>query len=122
MAHWLLLVTHLNDAQPHLLVFDPLSASPCPYRPCHCAAIQPTGLKGEQWESREDVLELLSSSPLSSAWDPDVLKTFVQHALTLDFRGGVKLKCPLVQEGLVYTDCRVPYEVRELSTWKRELS
>jgi pimeloyl-ACP methyl ester carboxylesterase len=68
----------------------------------------------DRWESREAALKLMSKSPLSSAWDPDVLRTFVEHALTSDPRGGVKLKCPPVQEALIYADFMVPYEVWEL--------
>jgi pimeloyl-ACP methyl ester carboxylesterase len=96
-----------------LILVDPVIVQPF----CHTSVkdfVVGAFKRTERWDSREAALKHMSKSPLSTVWDPDVLSAFVEHALTPDPRGGMRLKCSPVQEGLVYADARVAYEVWEL--------
>ncbi|KAH9988077.1 Alpha/beta hydrolase family-domain-containing protein [Russula compacta] len=56
------------------------------------------------WPSREEAYSLLSKSPFFGAWDPGVLKNYVNYALVEDSSGQVSLKCTNVQEAVVFAD------------------
>ncbi|KAI0058362.1 alpha/beta-hydrolase [Artomyces pyxidatus] len=60
----------------------------------------------DTWPSREEAYRLLSASPFFGAWSPDVLKSYVEHALAVDPSGQVKLKCSGVQEAIVFSESR----------------
>lgn len=63
---------------------------------------------------REEALRILSETPFFAAWDPAVLKLYVECGTTPDSGGGVRLKTPTIQEALVFTESRTPYEVWEM--------
>jgi pimeloyl-ACP methyl ester carboxylesterase len=65
----------------------------------------------ERWPSHAEALRLLSQNPFFAAWDPDVLKLYVECALTSDPDGSVRLKMTGLQEALVFVESRTPYEV-----------
>lgn len=52
--------------------------------------------------------------PFFAAWDPEVLKNYVEHGLTPDPSGGFRLKMSGTQEAIVFADSYVAYEVWEL--------
>lgn len=45
------------------------------------------------WSNREEAYSLLSKSPFFGAWDPHVLRNYVDNALVEDTSGRVRLKC-----------------------------
>ena len=49
----------------------------------------------DRWSSREEAYKLLKQSAFG-AWDDEVLRLYVENALTNDPREGVTLKCPIV--------------------------
>jgi len=56
---------------------------------------------------------LFRQNPFFAAWDPEVLKIFVECGLTADAGGGVKLKMSRVQEAVVFAARLTAYEVWE---------
>ena len=60
----------------------------------------------------EEARSLLAASPVSGAWDPDVLDIYVSCGLT-PFAAGVRLKTSSVQEALVFAHGRTSFEVWE---------
>ncbi|KAI6137845.1 Alpha/beta hydrolase family-domain-containing protein [Pisolithus tinctorius] len=66
------------------------------------------------WSSREDALRQFKQSPFFASWHPEVLKTYVDHGLTVDATGGVRLKMTTVQEGLSYISMHISFEVWKL--------
>ncbi|KAG6381845.1 alpha/beta-hydrolase [Boletus reticuloceps] len=68
----------------------------------------------DRWSSREEALQLFQKSPFFSAWNPDVLRLYAEHALTDDVKGGVRLKMSGLQEGISFANRRLPVETWEL--------
>ncbi|KIK99561.1 hypothetical protein PAXRUDRAFT_786681 [Paxillus rubicundulus Ve08.2h10] len=68
----------------------------------------------ERWASREEALRLFKKSPFFSRWNPGVLQLYVDHGLTDDSDGGVKLKMSGLHEGLTFADQMTPCETWEL--------
>lgn len=62
----------------------------------------------------EEALRSFRLIPFFAAWDPEVLRNYVEHGLTPDPRGGFTLKTPGIQEAIVFADYRVACEVWEL--------
>jgi len=56
------------------------------------------------WQTREEAYSLMRKSPFFGAWDPDVLRIYVEYALVEDANGHVRLKCTNVQEAAVFAD------------------
>ncbi|KAG1859214.1 Alpha/Beta hydrolase protein [Suillus subluteus] len=73
-----------------------------------------TLLRRDQWLSREDALRSFKSSPMFSAWDPDVLRLYVDFGLYEDESGCVRLKTPPIHEALVLANPRASRETWEL--------
>ncbi|KAG1859224.1 Alpha/beta hydrolase family-domain-containing protein [Suillus subluteus] len=73
-----------------------------------------TLIRRDQWSSREDALRSFRSSPLFSAWHPDVLRLYVDFGLYEDESGCVRLKMPPVHEALVLANPRARRETWEL--------
>ncbi|TFY83002.1 hypothetical protein EWM64_g1010, partial [Hericium alpestre] len=65
----------------------------------------------EAWPSREEALRLLGGSPFFGAWDPEVLKLYVDYGLVEDAKGGVRLKTSGVQEAATFSDTWLRYEM-----------
>jgi pimeloyl-ACP methyl ester carboxylesterase len=100
-----------------LILVDPVIAQPGLYG-AHSKNLQGY-VRGalqrrEHWPTRDDALRLFKKAPFFAAWDPDILKTYVEHALAPDPKGGFRLKMSGFQEALVFVEARVPYEVWEL--------
>ncbi|KAA1472838.1 alpha/beta-hydrolase, partial [Dentipellis sp. KUC8613] len=57
----------------------------------------------ETWPSREEAHKLLRASPFFGAWEPEVLKLYVEHGLTPD-GSGVRLKTTGFQEAATFAD------------------
>jgi pimeloyl-ACP methyl ester carboxylesterase len=72
-----------------------------------------TLIRRDQWPSREDALRSFKSSPMFSAWHPDVLRLYVDFGLYEDESGCVRLKMPPIHEALVLAN---PLASRE--TWE----
>ncbi|KAG1872912.1 Alpha/Beta hydrolase protein [Suillus subalutaceus] len=68
----------------------------------------------DQWPSREDALRSFKSSPMFSAWHPDVLRLYVDFGLYEDESGCVRLKTPPIHEALVLANPRASRETWEL--------
>lgn len=66
------------------------------------------------WSSREEALHQFKQSPFFASWHPGVLKTYVDHGLTVDATGAARLKMTSVQEALSYVNAPVAFEVWEL--------
>jgi len=64
------------------------------------------------WQTREEAYSLLSKSPFFGAWDPDVLRIYVEYALVEDASGQVRLKCANLQEAAAFAD-----ENRSFEAW-----
>lgn len=54
------------------------------------------------------------SSPVLSAWHPDVLRLYVEYGLYEDGSGGVRLKTPPIQEALTLANLQASRETWEL--------
>ncbi|KAG2076277.1 alpha/beta-hydrolase [Suillus decipiens] len=76
--------------------------------------VSATLMRRDQWPSREDALRSLKSSPVFSAWHPDILRLYVDFGLYEDETGCVRLKIPPVQEALVLANPRASRETWEL--------
>ncbi|KAG1723855.1 hypothetical protein EDB19DRAFT_1898004 [Suillus lakei] len=59
-----------------------------------------TLVRREQWPSREDAFRSFKSSPMFSAWHPDVLQLFVDYGLYECGSGSVRLKTPPIHEAI----------------------
>ncbi|KAH8112353.1 Alpha/beta hydrolase family-domain-containing protein [Phellopilus nigrolimitatus] len=73
-----------------------------------------------EWKDRNETHRLFSASPFFSAWDPAVLDIYVECGLTplkhdsADLEdGGVALKMPGIQEGVVFAEALLTHEVFE---------
>ncbi|KAI5989851.1 hypothetical protein EDC04DRAFT_2873109 [Pisolithus marmoratus] len=66
------------------------------------------------WSSREEALCQFIQSPFFASWHPEVLKTYIDHGLTVDATGIARLKMTPVQEGLSIVNAPVSFEVWEL--------
>ncbi|KAG1789207.1 Alpha/Beta hydrolase protein [Suillus plorans] len=73
-----------------------------------------SSIRRDQWPSREDALRSFKSSPMFSAWHPDVLQLYVDFGLYEDDSGGVRLKTPPVHEAIVLANPRTSRETWEL--------
>lgn len=73
-----------------------------------------TLIRRDQWLSREDTLRSFQSSPVFSAWHPDVLCLYVDFGLYEDETGCVRLKTPPVHEALVLANPQASRETWEL--------
>jgi hypothetical protein len=64
---------------------------------------------------RNEALQLLSKSPFFGAWDPAVLRIYIECATypTTDASGKpvVRLKMPGIQEAIVFSETHTEYEV-----------
>ncbi|KZP03357.1 hypothetical protein FIBSPDRAFT_923550 [Athelia psychrophila] len=68
------------------------------------------------WSSKEEALRVFKANPFFTAWDPAVLRAYIEHGTTADSAlGGVKLKTPGVQEAIVFaSQTRFANEMWEL--------
>ncbi|KAG0703530.1 hypothetical protein DFH29DRAFT_915901 [Suillus ampliporus] len=69
-----------------------------------------TLVRREQWPSREDALRSFKSSPMFSAWHPDVLRLYVDYGLYDDESGCVRLTTPPIHEALILANPRTSRE------------
>jgi len=71
----------------------------------------------DTWSSRQEALELFQKNPFFQAWDPAVLKVYIECGiyLTKDEYGNdiAKLKMSGMQEGVVFAHVITPFEVYE---------
>ncbi|KAG1819131.1 Alpha/Beta hydrolase protein [Suillus subaureus] len=72
-----------------------------------------TLIRRQHWLSREDALRSFKSSPVFSAWHPDVLRLYVDYGLYEDGSGRVRLKTPPIHEAIVYANLQVSRETWE---------
>ncbi|KAF5384323.1 hypothetical protein D9615_003313 [Tricholomella constricta] len=75
-------------------------------------------LRREAWDSREEALEILKQSPFFGAWDPAVLKTYIDCGTydTIDpatRKPIIRLKMPGIQEAIVFSETHTEFEVFE---------
>ncbi|KAF8065184.1 Alpha/Beta hydrolase protein [Lyophyllum atratum] len=80
--------------------------------------VQGAILRRETWSSREEALRVLSQSPFFGAWDPAVLKVYLECGTyeTVDPLSGkpvIRLKMPGIQEAIVFSETHTEYEVFE---------
>ncbi|KAG6817570.1 hypothetical protein H0H87_006947 [Tephrocybe sp. NHM501043] len=80
--------------------------------------VQGAILRRESWSSREEALGLLSKSPFFGAWDPAVLKIYIDCGTydTTDPTTGkpvIRLKMPGIQEAIVFSETHTEVEVFE---------
>ncbi|EMD37002.1 hypothetical protein CERSUDRAFT_155418 [Gelatoporia subvermispora B] len=68
----------------------------------------------DRWTSREEALRLFGATPFFAAWDPEVLKIYVECGLYDAPDGSVRLKMPGIQEAVVFSEMLAKYEVWEL--------
>jgi len=61
-----------------------------------------------------EAFQLFSQLPFFAAWDPAVLKIYVECGLTDNADGSVRLKMSGVHEAILFAGRRTPYEVWEL--------
>jgi pimeloyl-ACP methyl ester carboxylesterase len=115
----LLLAAHKYPALwSSLIPLDPLF-SPYLFEDAdRVAALKPvianTIRRRDFWKTREEAFLSFSANPFFAVWHPSALHSFVTHALYDDpVTGGVRLKMPPVQEGVVY-ECRAYAEIWQL--------
>ncbi|KAF9011869.1 Alpha/Beta hydrolase protein [Cyathus striatus] len=72
-------------------------------------------LRRDTWASKEEALEIFLKSPFFRAWDPAVLRVYVEcglyHTTDKDGNTVVKLKMPGIQEAVVFSEVHTEYEV-----------
>ncbi|KAI6038642.1 Alpha/Beta hydrolase protein [Pisolithus marmoratus] len=71
-------------------------------------------IRRSSWSSREEALRQFKQSPFFASWHPEVLKTYVDHGLTIDTTGSARLKMAPVQEGLSIVSAPVSFGAWEL--------
>ncbi|KAL1948465.1 hypothetical protein VTO73DRAFT_12540 [Trametes versicolor] len=102
----------------HIVLVDAMIL-PAPY--AEPVSTQPTrnyvlGAVGRRdgWSSREEALQQFSVIPFFAAWDPAVLKIYVECGLHAGPDGQLKLKMPGVQEAVCFAENYAPFECFEL--------
>jgi pimeloyl-ACP methyl ester carboxylesterase len=55
-----------------------------------------------QWRDREEARRDFKSKPFFQTWDPEVLELYVQHGLSEDDGGALRLSCPPLQEAALF--------------------
>ncbi|KAG1875997.1 hypothetical protein C8R48DRAFT_768841 [Suillus tomentosus] len=73
-------------------------------------------IRRDQWSSQEDALRSFKSSPMFSAWHPDILQLYVHFGLYEDDSGGVRLKMVPVHEAIVLANPRTRGDGKLLAT------
>ncbi|KAF9467147.1 Alpha/Beta hydrolase protein [Collybia nuda] len=72
-------------------------------------------MRRDSWPSQDEALQILSKSPFFGAWDPDVLKIYIQCGTypSTNSKGepNIKLKMPGIQEAIVFSETHTEYEV-----------
>ncbi|GLB39842.1 putative alpha/beta hydrolase family protein [Lyophyllum shimeji] len=73
-------------------------------------------LRRETWSSREEALQILRQSPFFGAWDPAVLRIYLECGTydTIDPTSGkpiIRLKMPGMQEAVVFNETHTECEV-----------
>jgi hypothetical protein len=67
---------------------------------------------------REEALKILSKNPFFGAWDPEVLKIYVEYGTTPSRDSSsnpiIRLKMPSIQEGIVFSETHTECEVHQL--------
>ncbi|KAF9239417.1 Alpha/Beta hydrolase protein [Melanogaster broomeanus] len=84
-----------------IILVDPVIVQPYTYPSDYYDRVLGVISRRTQWASREDALQLFKKLPLFRTWNPEVLQLYVDHALTDDSNGGVKLKMSGVHEAPV---------------------
>ncbi|KAF9230423.1 Alpha/Beta hydrolase protein [Melanogaster broomeanus] len=97
-----------------IILVDAVIMQPYTNRPDYYDRVLGVISRRSQWASREDALQLFKKSPLFRTWNPEVLQLYVDHALTDDSSGGVKLKMSGVHEALCFMCHLVSWETWEL--------
>lgn len=80
---------------------------PQPLSPC-------TSTENLTRQNREEALQQFSAIPFFAAWDPAVLKIYVECGLHAGRDGQLKLKMPGVQEAVCFAENYAPFECFEL--------
>jgi hypothetical protein len=65
-----------------------------------------------EWPSEADMRDSFGNSPFFKAWDPAALQLYMECATVRDERG-VRLKMTGIQEGILFAECRSPYDAFE---------
>ncbi|EPQ51881.1 hypothetical protein GLOTRDRAFT_80888 [Gloeophyllum trabeum ATCC 11539] len=65
------------------------------------------------WKSREEAHAQFAATPFFAAWDPAVLRVYVECGLADHPEGGVRLKMSGFQEAAMFSDTTVAFEVFE---------
>lgn len=74
----------------------------------------PTNAENVTRRSREEALQQFSAIPFFAAWDPAVLKIYVECGLYTGADGQLKLKMPGIQEAVCFAENYAPFECYEL--------
>ncbi|KAH9474764.1 Abhydrolase domain-containing protein mpaH [Psilocybe cubensis] len=107
-----------------LYLIDPVILSPTPPPPLP-AGTTPSGdlalgalSRRDGWESREEALASFSQNPFFKAWDPEVLKIYIEcgtHFVEQESgKRTLRLKMPGVQEAVVFVEVHTEKEVFHL--------
>ncbi|KAF9238987.1 Alpha/Beta hydrolase protein [Melanogaster broomeanus] len=98
-----------------IILVDPVIIQPYQYAPDYLYhMVLGAFSRRDRWPSREEALQLFKKSPFFSTWNPEVLQLYVDHGLTDDPHGGVKLKMSGLHEGLSFANNMAPWEMWEL--------
>ncbi|KAF9224817.1 alpha/beta-hydrolase [Gyrodon lividus] len=98
-----------------IILVDPVIVQPYTYLPDYLSVMVLGAFsRRDRWSSREEALQLFKKSPFFSRWNPEVLRLYIDHGLTVDSNGGVKLKMSGLHEGLSFANCMTPCETWEL--------
>ncbi|KAF9244890.1 Alpha/Beta hydrolase protein [Melanogaster broomeanus] len=105
---------HFPKLFSSIILVDPAIIQPYKHaRECYSLALRAFSRRS-RWASREDALQLCKKLPFFRTWNPEVLQLYIDHGLTDDHNGGVKLKTSSVHEGLCFINCMASWETWEM--------
>ncbi|KAF9230425.1 Alpha/Beta hydrolase protein [Melanogaster broomeanus] len=97
-----------------VVLVDAAIVQPYTYPPDYYDRVLGAISRRSRWTCREDALKQFKKSPFFCTWNPEVLQLYVDHGLTDDSNGGVKLKMSGVHEGLCFVNYLASWEMWEL--------
>ncbi|KAF9230424.1 Alpha/Beta hydrolase protein [Melanogaster broomeanus] len=97
-----------------IILVDAAIVQPYTYPPEYYGRVLGAISRRSRWTCREDALKQFKKSPFFCTMEPEVLQLYVDHGLTDDSNGGIKLKMSGVQESLCFINYLTSWEMWEL--------
>ncbi|KAF9238990.1 hypothetical protein BU15DRAFT_74955 [Melanogaster broomeanus] len=111
---WLRAAVDFPKLFSSIILVDPVIGQPYTYPRDYYSMALGAISRRSRWASREDALQRFKKSPFFRTWNPEVLQLYVDHGLTDDSNGGIKLKMSSVHETLCFINYMPSWETWEM--------